>query len=358
MGKRWRRYVNGPYRLGRLKGQAVVTWRDGAVRHRVRLDAWTEPEGRALLDAFAARRERLKAEESRTIAEIYAAYQADRAKDGKIIENFKESWKALGPKFGLLTPDDIDADLCRSYAAERIASGKSQGTVWTELIRLRSALNWALKRRIIKSIPYVWVPMKPPPRNRVLTIAEVKKLLASCVMPHVKLFAILALTTGGRTEAILELTWDRVDFEGGTIDLRIDAPSNPLSKAVRKGRAKVPMTRIARAALQEAQSGALTDNVIEWSGCPIKNIRKGFSEAVRRAGLGSDVTPHVLRHTAASWMEGEDVPMGKISRFLGHKDERTTRTIYAKPDTHSLQKAARVVDLAAHKSRAGPRRTS
>ena len=135
MGKRWRRYANGPYNLGQLNGQAVCTWRDGAGRHRVRLEAWTELEGRSALDSFVRKRERLSGGEVHTLAAIYQSYQNDREKDGKQIANFKESWKALKPRFGLLTPDDITADLCRQYARERVADGKSQGTIWTELTR-------------------------------------------------------------------------------------------------------------------------------------------------------------------------------------------------------------------------------
>lgn len=353
MGKRWRKYRNGPYRLGQLNGQAVVTWRDGAGRHRVRLEARTELEGRSALDSFVRKRERLSGGEVHTIAAIYQSYQTDREKDGKQIANFKESWKALKPRFANLTPDDITADLCRQYARERIADGKSQGTVWTELTRLRSALNWARKHRVIRELPYVWVPAKPPAKTRVLSQAEVLRLLDACVMPHVKLFVILALCTGGRSGAILELTWHRVDFDAGTIDLKVDEPSNPLLKTARKGRAKVPMNSLARVALQEAQHGALTDYVVEWDGEPIKSVRKGFSEACRRAHL-SDVTPHTLRHTAASWMETGGIPMGQISRFLGHKTESVTRNIYAKPDPSALAPASELLAL----NRDKPGRTS
>lgn len=353
MGKRWRRYVNGPYRLGQLHGQAVVTWRDQAGRHRVRLDARTELAGRSALDAFVRKRERLSSGGVHTLAAIYASYARDREKDGKLIANFRENWKALGPRFGTLRPDDITADLCREYAKERVAAGRSAGTIWTELTRLRSALNWARKHRIIQDVPYIWVPSKPPPKTRVLSHAEVLRLLDGCTMPHVKLFVILALSTGGRSGAILELTWSRVDFENGTIDLRVDEPANPLLKAARKGRAKVPMNNLARAALQEARTGALTDYVVEWDGMPIKSIRKGFSEACRRSGI-EGVTPHTLRHTAASWMETGGIPMGQISRFLGHKDEGTTRRIYAKPDPSHLAQASEILDI----SRDKPRRAS
>jgi integrase len=354
MGKRWRKYSNGRFRLGQLNGQAVAVWRDDqGTKHRYRLPAWSETEGRSELDSYVRKHNQVTGREVKTIAEIYAAYQADREKDGKQPENFKESWKALKGRFANLTPDDITADLCRAYTTERTSAGKSAGTAWTELTRLRSALHWAKRHRIIKDVPYVWIPQKPPPKTRVLTQAEVLRLLDGCRMPHVKLFVILALSTGGRTGAILELEWNRVSFEEGTIDLRIDTPANPLLKTARKGRAKVPMNNLARAALQEARQGALTDWVIEWDGEPIKSVRKGFMEACRRAEL-EDVTPHTLRHTAASWMESGGIPMGQISRFLGHKTESVTRNIYSKPDTKHLQPAAKMLDLSGDK----PGRTS
>jgi integrase len=350
MGKHWRKYANGPYRLGRLNGRAVAVWRDAqGVKHRYRLDATTEAEGRSALDAFARKRSILGAGAGRTIAELYKLYRDDREQDGKQMEAFDDNWKALAPTFGKLTADDLTADLCRRYTKERCTRA-SQGTAWTELTRLRSCTNWAVKKRLIAFKPDIWVPQKPPPKDRVLTVDEVDRLLEGCVMPHIRLFIILALTTAGRTEALLELTWDRVDFENGIINLKVKEVVNPLTKKVRKGRSVVPMNGWARAALYDARQGALTDYVIEWNADRVLNVRKGFTAAVRRAGLGSDVTPHTLRHTAASWMETEGIPMGQISRFLGHKTESITRKIYAKPDTKVLEPASKVVDFEAKKS--------
>ena len=112
-------------------------------------------------------------------------------------------------------------------------------------------------------------------------------------MPHVRLFVIVALATGARSGAILELTWDRVDLEAGIINLKSDETINPLTKRARKGRAVLPMSDEVRAALSEAKAAALSDFVIEWNGERVESIKKGFGEACRRAGLMSRLPPPV-----------------------------------------------------------------
>ena len=70
-----------------------------------------------------------------------------------------------------------------------------------------------------------------------------------------RLFVTLALTTGARMGAILDLTWDRVDFEHNTIDFM---PSG--RNKTNKRRTVVAMSKKAREALLEARKGALTDS--------------------------------------------------------------------------------------------------
>lgn len=352
MGKRWKPHKVGPYRLGYLNGQVVATWRDAEGRHRFRLGpAKDEQEARGLLTAFAHARARQTAVATgASIGAIFAAYRADRQLDGKQITAFDWNWKALAPTFGDLAPEHLTADICRAYASERLSGGVQAGTVWTELTRLRSALNWAAKRRLISwPPPYVWVPSKPVARERVLSDDEVDRLLAGCTMPHVRLFVTLALCTGGRSSALLELTWNRVDFAAGVIDLRRPEPVNPLTKAVRKGRAVVPMNATARAVLSQAKAEALSEHVIEWNGGPIRKIRKGFEEACRRAGL-DDITPHDLRRTAATWADEAGIDPARIARLLGHSHVASGEA-YRHPRPEALRDAAEVLDLRRRRGR-------
>ena len=98
-------------------------------------------------------------------------------------------------------------------------------------------------------------------------------------------------------------------------------------------------------ALFAAKESAISDHVIEWSGQPVTTITRAFNRARDLAKLGKDVTPHVLRHTAASWALNKNVPLKKISKFLGHKDMRTTELIYAKARAGFTDEAARAVEL-------------
>jgi integrase len=67
--------------------------------------------------------------------------------------------------------------------------------------------------------------------------------------------------------------------------------------------------------------GIATHAVVEWNGKPIRSVRKGFAAAVKAAGLattGPDrITPHVLRHAAASWAMQGGGDEAKIADYLG-----------------------------------------
>lgn len=149
---------------------------------------------------------------------------------------------------------------------------------------------------------------------------------------------ILAIATAGRKTAILQLTWDRVDFTRGIIRLGVVGEKN------RKGRATVPMTERAREMLDTAKRAAQTPYVVEYVGSKVLDIKKGFAGAVRRAKL-DDVTPHDLRHNAAVWMAEGGSSMDEIAQYLGHSDPIITFKVYARFSPTYLRKAASHLDF-------------
>lgn len=286
---------------------------------------------------------------AKTIGALWALWLEDRAKDGFSNTLYEHNWKTMQPFFAHRTPATLTRDDCRTWARQRFAAGRSPWTVNTQLARLRACMHWAAENNYLQKAPPVWVPSRGKHRTRVLSFDEVRKLIEGAGDPHVYLFIVLAVTTGARHMAILDLIWDRVDFEKGLISYDENLPPDPMSKAWRKGRATVPLGRVAREALERAFKGRQTTHVIEHGGKRLKSVREGFANATQRAGLGTwaphpekpdvqvwktDVTPHTLRHTVATWSRERGVELARVAQLLGHADERTTSLIYTHADPH------------------------
>lgn len=312
-------------RLGLYRGKWAAVWHDGKQTRRKSLGT----ADRHLAD----RRFRdLKIEAPNdTVTDAVTLYLIEKENVARSFEGMMASWKALKPIFGHLKPEQVDVALCRRFTAKRRAAGRSNGTVIRDLGFLRTALKWAKRPGATFEFPSA-----PAPRTRYLTRKEYDRLLASCKAPHIHLFVILALATGGRASAILELTWDRVDFEHERVQLST-------GEERRKGRATVPMTQRALRALQEAQESRTCDYVIEWAGQPVRSVKRAFREAAGKAKL-KGVTPHVLRHTAAVWMAEAGTSMDEIAQFLGHTTPAVTFRTYARFSPQHLRKAAEALE--------------
>lgn len=313
------------YRLVRYRGIWCIYWREAGRARRNSLHT-RDPEeaGRRYAAAIA---ELSKPSRPRlvTVADCLAAYYEAKPQ--------VEPRKAIGAFFSALSPLSIDQATCRRYAAERQAAPK---TIHTEMGVLRAALIHAERLRWIDKAPFIWMPPAGDPRDRWLSHDEASRLLTECRLPHLRLYVQIALHAPARPGAILDLTWPQVSFPLGVIDF------NPSGRArTAKGRAVVPMTPDLRAVLEAAHEARTGDcaYVVNWAGKRVTKIRRAFAEACRRAGL-EHVTPHTLRHTAATWMAEGGVDMRKISRYLGHSRTEVTERVYAKHSPHFLKDAA------------------
>lgn len=325
--------MSDEYRIGVHRGKLVIEYADAAGR-RFRRSLGTADRGLAEARAreywatiTAAPTERLR--------DLWPAYVRERLKEVKNTKRFRAHWSALAPHFGHRLGTAITADDCRAYYWTLKAEGKSDSTIKTDLEMLRACLNFTLRDRA----PPIWLPPSSKPRSTWLTPEDVAKVHADARSPHVGLFIELAIATGARMSAILDLTWDRVDLGNGFVDLM------PAGRHVTsKQRAVVPLTKRALKALREAKEGALTNHVIEWNGKPIKSIKKALERISMRTGV--DFSPHVLRHTAGVWMAKADVPMQKIAQYLGHTSSKVTERVYARYSPSFMKDAADALEWA------------
>lgn len=307
----------------------IVWWEDGK---RKRLSLKTDDRVCAEIEA---RRywERLAApHELRTVGDIVGAYLgSDEHPRGVPDDKRKrEAWKAAKPYWGELNPRVIDEQVSLRYPSWR---KRSINTHRAELSVIRTALNWAVKEGKLEKAPKVTLPPQPESSAGHLTKDEFRRFLEGCVGEHVRLFAMLAVTTGGRKSAILEAKWEQVDFKRGLIQL------NPAGRRQNsKFRSTVPLNALILPALKTARQSAAGDYIIEHRGVRLLDIKKGIQAAGRRSGVR--VHPHMFRHSAAVWMAEDRVPMAEIAAYLGHRDINVTTRIYARYHPDYLREAA------------------
>ena len=226
----------------------------------------------------------------------------------------KDAWKAMQSFWGNVDPERIDDAMCRKYAEVRKVG---PATMRYELSMLAVALRHAGKPR------KVWRPAAPERQLRHLTHSQFERWYAEVKAPHARLYALVGLFTMARPTAILELTWDRVDFDRRQIDL------NPRGRRqTKKRRPVVPLNDEVLSELKAAYAARQSEYVVERGAKPIGSVKKAFLAASARSGI--KVTPYTLRHTGAVWAAEGGASMDELAQFMGHDDSATTSTHYAR----------------------------
>jgi len=230
---------------------------------------------------------------------------------------------ALTDFFEGLAVADVTPQTCGRYAEKR---GRSKGTVRRELGVLRAAINYAHKCGRLTRPVAVELPERPESRDRWLSRPEAARLIrAACTAQarlYLPLFILLGLYTGRRKEAILSLRWPQVDLEGGRIDFEVPGRGRTNKK---RGVIQIP-PRLLPHLRRARKRGTELGYVLHINGDRIKDIKKGFAAACERAGL-EGVTPHTLRHTAATWLMQAGTDLWQAAGFLAMSME-TLQRIY------------------------------
>ncbi len=320
-----------PYTVQRFRGGYAIVWRDDAgKRHRRTLYA----ADRAGAEAEARHVWQSSDDSPWTVGRIMTAYIATLEADNKpSTQRRKDGWRAMKLFWDRIDPKLIDPAMCKAYADQRKASAS---TVRYELLMVSTAIGWARRAKHIVTTPDMWLPQVATGTTKHLTHAQFERFYAEVKAPHARLYVLLGLFTMSRPAAILDLTWDRVDFERGLIDL-----NPPGRKQTAKRRPVVPMNDELRQALQDAYQARQCAHVIERGGKRVANVKKAFQSAAARSGVPA--TPYSLRHTGAVWAAEAGVSMAELAQMMGHESSAITEKHYARFSPDYLRKVANAV---------------
>lgn len=316
------------YTVQRFRGgYACVYWDAEGNRCRKRLYA----TDRAGAEAEARQRWQRGGDEQWTVGRVVEAYIDAREADGiATTGRQRDAWKAMKDFWERIDPALVDRDMAREYVRRR---NRAEATTRYELSMLAVALRWAEKLGLILKAHDIWRPAAPERQLRHLTRTQFNRWFDEVKAPHARLYVRLAIYTMARPAAILDLTWDQVDWEHKTLNL-----NPPGRKQTKKRRPVVPMHGEAMDALSEAHRGRQSQFIVERGARQIGSMKKAFQAASARAGI--KVTPYMLRHTGAVWAAEGGVSMAELAQYMGHDDDRTTQKHYARFSPDHLRRVS------------------
>ena len=198
---------------------------------------------------------------------------------------------------------------------------------------------------------------------------EMEKLFEAAQGHKLELIIQLAAFYGLRRAEVMGLRWEAIDFEAKTLTIRHIVTSTRIDGKkilVEADRAKtksslrtLPLVdpiaeRLKAVKEQQEYNQKICGNCynqeylgyvfVDAMGNLIQpdSVTTGFPQLLKENGLRR-IRFHDLRHSCASLLLKEGVPMKQIQEWLGHSDISTTANIYAHLDSQSKNLSARTM---------------
>jgi integrase len=262
----------------------------------------------------------------REAVEPYLVYARTRKKPSTLAsDTMRLNLLKRAPWAGRVLPGIQAADIER-WAQSRLGPRTSGVTVNRDLNLASAVFRWAVRCGYLNENPVRRVERfseRGRARETYLTSAESRALVEACD-PGTRDVVLAALHTGMRRGELLTLRWRCVDL------VRRELVVEAETEKAGRGRV-VPMTTVLHsrfaARRRELPLGldAGTPVFVLPGGREIthKVLRSAFLRAVRRCQTiplekREKVTFHCLRHTAASLLVAEGVPLFDVAKILGH----------------------------------------
>jgi len=268
--------------------------------------------------------------------------------------------KYLIPNLGNIKLKDLT-----TYQVTRFYARLSENQIGTRTIHythsiLRSALQDALRAGVIGRNPCIgaMLPRKSQKEMRVLTESQVTQFLIAAENSRYKALYHLAITTGMRYSELIGLKWSDIDWDKGTVKVQRQLQYQPHKGYVftepktQSGFRTIMIGETTRKILNEhhkryAHTDQTGENLVFVNGIGtkiyFKRFYKDFKRVLRNADL-PEIRFHDLRHTAATLMISNGIPVLIVSKILGHSKPSVTMNIYAHASVEMQSEAANLME--------------
>lgn len=356
-----------------------------AAKQRVRWMTGADPLPQDVKRKLAAKLKADKRAEARrmTYGRIWELWLKEKGNYGSLVGDRTHWHRRIQPYFEDLTPAQVSPEFLINYksdlkamkvvnraaemklaAAEKwgdkaaIKEAKKAIAGVTETIGpqtrkhvlglLRRLTNWAVKKKLHKPVFIDWDLGKVVGAPTMeLADKQIKKLIDVCKESKhpAGAMVLIALYTGARKKEILNLRWDRIDFEYGSIGLGVNLNTGTTKDGNTKN--TVPMSSRAREVLESIprQDGCPWVFPSPTTGKPYVSPQKALQDIKEAAELPIKFRIlHGCRHTYATAV-GKLANSMAIKELLHHKEVATSEKYVHLPPEHLARISEQVGDL-------------
>jgi site-specific recombinase XerD len=313
----------------------------------------------------AVAEERNAAMELSKAREHYLRWLGSRDLSPHTIRAYRGDIVALERHFG----DDVSVTaIVRERIGEFVAAQRERGLSPISMRRraasLRCFCRWLVSQAMLDADPWIGIAIagsRSRSLPRVLSTHDLDRLLRSLASAaHIHTLAdrsalarpdeattllavALMVVTGVRVQEVVSIEWRAVDLPGRSVRL--------LGKGRRERQVYLTndwITELARRYLGSRDLLGVQHPYLLFNRhrAPLTTatMRSRLAKAARAAGIRSPVTPHMLRHTAATQLIESNVDIRYIQRLLGHASLSTTE-IYTHVSNQALRRAVSDADV-------------
>jgi len=274
--------------------------------------------------------------------------------------------KHIIPHIGNISLKTLNLAKIEQYYAELIKAKVGVRTVRICHNILHRSLDKALRYGLVAFNPTqgASLPRYTHDEMQVFDETQVSLFLVAAESSPYRALYHVAVTTGMRQGELFGLKWTDLQWTRGTFHLQrqvqkvpgkawgfVEPKTKSGKRTIKLGEGtlqvlrehKVHQEQLKAQAGERWQENGLVFPSAVGTPCNPSNLRIDFNRTLARAGLPK-IRFHDLRHTAASLLLNNKIPVIVVSRMLGHSKPSTTMDIYAHLYNEMQDEAAEVMD--------------
>jgi len=263
--------------------------------------------------------------ENLQLLERYIDHLLARNKSQKTIKTFKSIIERFlrfidGRSVKELTVWDVDG-----FLAYLRKNGYSEKSLYTAAVAVKRFLEYVGAENALKGFEY---PRRPKELPKYLTQDEVRMLIAAAereqkpeIAKRNKLIVLLLYTTGMRVGELVKIKFNDLDFD--RMSIRIFGKGGKEREVFFNKETKELLLEYCNELKLKPGDYLFPGN--DSPHIHYVTVERIVKRLAKRAGLKKRVTPHVLRHSFATYALSKGMDVREIQELLGHASLKTTQ---------------------------------